>query len=114
VVDSIAAQRAIDSSWVGTARFGGEINLDGALTRHPDSDVRDVCFEADSASAARMPRWAGDERRAWFCFSNSDEARRLLPADTGHARIVVDRFTINRNLSDAVNSARLLRGSLLK
>jgi hypothetical protein len=113
-VAEIIAQRAIDSSWVGSASFTGELNLDGALMRHPDSDVHDVCFEADSVSAAKMPRWARDERRAWFCFTNTEEARRILAADSGQARIVVDRFRIERNLSDAVNSARLVSGGIVR
>ncbi|HUR00591.1 MAG TPA: hypothetical protein VM166_14150 [Gemmatimonadaceae bacterium] len=113
VVDSISAQRALaaDSSWVGTARFKGTIALDGTLMRHPDPDVRDVCLEVDSASASKLPRWDGDTRRAWFCFSNGEEARRLLSAKQGPVRILVDQFTINRGLSDQVNTARLVSGA---
>jgi hypothetical protein len=113
-VDDIVVQRAIDSIWVGSASFSGELTLSGTLIRHPDSDVHAVCFEADSTSASQMPRWARDERRAWFCFSNTEEARRILGADSGRARIVVDQFRIERNLSDAVNSARLLSGGRVR
>jgi hypothetical protein len=74
-----------------------------------------VCFEADSASASRLPRWSGDERRSWFCFGNRHDATRALgPASDGvPATIVIERFTINRGLSDQVNSAwfvQLVRG----
>ncbi|HJU75694.1 MAG TPA: hypothetical protein VJ717_18260 [Gemmatimonadaceae bacterium] len=110
VLDSIDVRRAIDSSWVGTARFRGELTLSGHLMRHPDSEVQAVCYEADSASASRMPRWAGDTRRAWFCFVDGAEAKGQLPATAdAPATIVIDRFTIHRGLSDEVNAARLVR-----
>ena len=112
-IDSIEFRRAMDSTLVGTARFRGEIALGGWTMRHPDPDAyRAVtCFEADSASAAQLPRWAGDERRPWFCFSNRTEAARALgpPSEGVRATIVIDRFTIHRGMSDEVNSARFLR-----
>jgi hypothetical protein len=112
-IDSIDAERAIDSSYIGTARFRGEVELSGATFRHPDPDLGQqlTCFGPDSSSAARLPRWVGDERRAWFCFTNNDGAARSLgpPGDGVRATIVVDEYTIHRNLSDAVNSARFRR-----
>jgi hypothetical protein len=112
-LDSIDAHRAHDSSFVGTARFGGQIELSGATLRNFDPDLSGklTCFEADSTSSARLPRWSGDERRSWFCFTNNDDAARALgpPSDSVQATIVVDSFTIHRNLSDAVNSARFVR-----
>jgi hypothetical protein len=113
VADSVTARRTpIDSTYFGTARFRGEIELSGQTMRHPESDVQSVCFEADSLSAARLPRWQGDERRPWFCFTNDAEARRALGPPSGGvgATVVIDRFTIHRGLSDEVNSARLVRG----
>ncbi len=100
----------MDGSWVGMARFEGTLELDGRTMPHFEPDVRAVCFEADSASAARMPRWSGDERRPWLCFENGDDARTRLgdPSARRPARVRIDRFTIHRNLSDAVNSARLV------
>jgi hypothetical protein len=113
VVDSISAQRAIDSTYVGTARFDGQIRLSGWTIRNPDPDLHRVavCFEADSASSSRLPRWQGDERRAWFCFTNQSDAEQILgQASEGvPATIVIERFTIHRGLSDEVNSARLVR-----
>jgi hypothetical protein len=110
-LDSIAVRTAIDSTRVGTAWFRGEVELSGAKLRHFDSDVDALCFEADSASAARLPRWDGDERRAWFCFSNRRAAQAALgtPGDSARATIVIDRLTIHRGLSDEVNSARFVR-----
>ena len=118
VVESVDARRTpIDSSYVGVARFRGRVRLSGRTLRNPDPELHDVaiCFEADSASASRLPRWLGDERRPWFCFGNrQDAARALGPASEGvPATIVIERFTINRGLSDQVNSAwfvQLVRG----
>lgn len=112
VVDSVTARTTpVDSTYVGTARFRGEIELSGQTLRHPESDVQAICFEADSLSAARLPRWQGDERRPWFCFTNDAEARRALgpPSEGVGATVVIDRFTIHRGLTDEVNSARLVR-----
>jgi hypothetical protein len=114
VLDSIAVEpTVVDSTHVGSAWFGGEIQLAGTTLRHFDADLRDAasCFEADAASAALLPRWLHDERRPWLCFENPAEARAALgpPADGVAATLVVDRFTIHRTLSDAVNSARFVR-----
>lgn len=112
VLDSIAASRTVvDSTYVGLARFRGALELSGTTFRHPDPDAQAVCFEAESASAARMPRWAGDERRPWFCFENRTEAAQALgpPGEGVGATLVIDRFTIYRGLTDEVNSARFVR-----
>ena len=112
VLDSITVRHAIvDSVAVGTARFAGAIELSGATMRHPDPDAPFACFEADDASASRIPRWEGDERRAWFCFENGAEAAGALgpPSDGVAATIEIDRFTIHRGLGDEVNSARFVR-----
>jgi hypothetical protein len=110
-LDSIAVRTAFDSTRVGTAWFSGEVELTGAKLRHFDSDADAMCFEADSASASRLPRWRGDERRSWFCFSNRGAARAALgpPGDSARATIVIDRLTIHRGLSDEVNGARFVR-----
>jgi hypothetical protein len=120
VLDSVTYSRTIiDSSFVGTARFRGSVELSGRTLRHPDADMGRVltCFEADSSAAARLPRWMGDERRAWFCFENREVAARELgpPSEGVPATIVIDRFIIHRGMSDEVNSARfvrLIRGGL--
>lgn len=113
VVERIAANHTpMDSTFVGTAAFRGEIALAGRTVRHPEADaINEVCFEADSASAARLPRWSGDHRRAWFCFSNASAAARALgPAGTEWpARIVISHFVIHRGLTDEVNAARFER-----
>jgi hypothetical protein len=110
-LDSIAVRTAFDSTRVGTAWFSGSVELSGAKLRHFDADSDGLCFEADSASAARLPRWQGDERRSWFCFTNRRAAQAALgpPGDSARATVVIDRLTIHRGMSDEVNSARFVR-----
>ena len=101
---------AVDSSAVGSITFDGLLQLDGRTIAHFDADARDAsCFEADSSSAARMPRWEGDTRRAWFCFSNAAVARQALGAPERRARIAIDQLVIHRGHSDQVNEARFVR-----
>jgi hypothetical protein len=116
VADSIAAQRTPSGELVGIARFEGSVVLSGHTFSHPDgADYPFPCFEADTATARRLPRWAGDTRRPWFCFENRDEAKTRFggPEPNKPATIRIDRYTIHRNLSDAVNSARLIEVELL-
>src|SRR5688500_17653829 len=76
VLDSIDRQRTPSGEWIGSARFAGAMLVSGRTFRHPDGDDYPFpCFEVDSASAAQLPRWAGDERRPWFCFENAADAR---------------------------------------
>ncbi|HEX6644763.1 MAG TPA: hypothetical protein VF037_08795 [Gemmatimonadales bacterium] len=113
IVDSAAIVRAESlGTWVGVVRFRGTIPLRGRRIPHFDPEVRATCFEADSATGRRLPRWPDDERRPWFCFENDTTAARVL-ADTDTSKpvdIAVDRFTTVRAFTDAVNSARLLEG----
>ncbi|MEP6858704.1 MAG: hypothetical protein ABI994_09975, partial [Gemmatimonadales bacterium] len=113
VVERIVANHTpMDSTLVGTAAFRGRIELAGATMRHFEADAtKDVCFEADSASATRLPRWAGDGRRAWFCFSNASAAARELgpPRTERPAHIVISHFVIHRGLTDEVNAAQFVR-----
>jgi hypothetical protein len=104
VLDSIHRERTPPGEWVGTARFTSMITINGRTVRHPDGDDYPFpCFEADSASARPLPRWAGDERRPWFCFENREHARLHFGgvARNQPATIRIDQVTVHRNLSDA-------------
>lgn len=110
VIEDLRRERTPSGEWVGSARFVGSVTLAGRTFRHPDgADYPFPCFEADSATSGRLPRWKGDERRSWFCFENPEEASAKLggPAPDRPGTIRIDRFTIHRNLTDATNSARL-------
>lgn len=112
-LDSLVRRGPATGQDADIALFRGEVELSGSTMRHPDADLSQtsVCFEADSASASRLPRMTGDERRAWFCFSNGDFAAGNLaqPAEVLSAVVVVDSFTIVRGYSDEVNRAHLVR-----
>jgi hypothetical protein len=108
-VVKVLLERAADGEPVGTVRFAGEARVRGRTGAHPDTDVDLPCFFADSTSGGRLPRFARDERRPWFCFSNAAEARRLLPADTAARSIVIDGFIYQYARTDVVNTARLVR-----
>jgi len=110
--DMLTVSRAADSTTlVGSARFSGELTLAGRATTHAVSNVREVCFEVDVPSAAVMPRWVGDPRRPWFCFTNQPEAQQSLAAlgEERQATVVIDEFTIHRGLTEQVNTAKLVR-----
>ena len=109
VVSRLEVGEAHDSTAVGTASFTGKLHLTGQMMDHPDPEARAVCFEADPLTASRLPRWQGDLRRPWFCFTNRDEATQLLsPIVPGRMyKVVIEDFTIHRGLSDQVNTARL-------
>lgn len=109
IVDRIAVQKAYDSTAVGSVWFRGELELKGRMIPHFDSDVRAQCFEADSLSASRMPRWSGDLRRPWFCFREPPAGIPIPRTDSTEGTIVIDRFTIHFTMSDAVNEGQLRR-----
>ena len=111
MVERVETARGVDSTWYGDVTFSGPIELDGSVIPHFDSEVRAICFESDSTSAARLPRWPGDVRRPWFCFENdSDAVRALGPAGSARrARILIDRFTSTWHPTDVWNTARLAR-----
>ena len=101
-----------EGRWVGTVRFTGETTLNGRYHPHFDyPEVQSTCFEVDDVSAVRLPRFAYDERRVWFCFENQEDAARSLgpPGSSGDATIVIDRYATIRSFTDAVDAARLVR-----
>ena len=115
-IDTIDVRDAIEGEIVGMSRFAGRLALEGRTMAHPDyPDWSDPCVEIDLESARRIPRWRGDRRRPWFCFENREVAKRAIgdPLPRRPVAIVVDRYTIHVNLSDAVNEARLLDARLL-
>lgn len=109
VVSRLEVEETHDSIAVGIASFTGKLHLTGQIMAHPDSEAKELCFEADPATSTRLPRWKGDSRRPWFCFTNREQASQLLsPLVAGRMyKVVIEDFTIHRGLSDQVNSARL-------
>jgi hypothetical protein len=103
-----------ESGWVGMVEFEGEVALSGRYAPHGDyPEFVELCFFPDSASAARLPRFAADQRISWFCFQNQPQARRLLadsPA-TGAADVVVRAFRYVFEPTDVYNQATLVRAT---
>lgn len=107
------------------AAFGAqaaELALEGTFERRTDAYSRQVlgdavCFIPDPKFEKAIPRPAGDDRRAWFCFSNLSAAMKgfALPAGRracgmrGTAQIVVSDYVVSREGGESVDKARLER-----
>jgi hypothetical protein len=99
-----------------------ELALEGMFERRTDAYSRQVlgdavCFIPDETFERALPRFPGDDRRAWFCFSNLSAAMKgfALPAGRkgcgmrGTARIVVSDYVVSREGGESVDKARLER-----
>ncbi len=102
--------------------LGADLALEGTYERRTDAYSRQVlgdavCFIPDAKSEKAIPRFAGDDRRAWFCFSNLSAAMKgfALPAGRkgcgmrGTAHIVVSDYVVSREGGESVDKARLER-----
>lgn len=98
-----------------------EVKLAGSWERRTDADTRRVlgdavCFHPDEKFESALPRPAGDERRAWFCFSNRAQAMKAfgVPAfgkgcgSRGTATVTVSGYSLGKG-EEAVDRARLER-----
>ncbi len=64
----------------GFKHYKGDATLTGTYSRTLDPEYLEymgdgVCFEPDKKSSALVPHPEGDERPAWFCFSNFEQAK---------------------------------------
>ena len=67
----------------GFKHYKGEVTLTGTYSRTLEPEYLDymgdaICFEPDKKSSALVPRPTGDERTAWFCFSNFEQAKKTF------------------------------------
>ena len=67
----------------GFKHYKGEVTLTGTYSRNLDPEYLEymgdgICFESDQKSSAHIPRPKGDERIAWFCFSNFEQAKKTF------------------------------------
>lgn len=63
--------------------YKGDVTLTGTYSRNLDSEYLEymgdaICFEPDRKFSALVPRPKGDERTAWFCFSNFEQAKKTF------------------------------------
>jgi hypothetical protein len=109
--DSLSVRQAGDTGWVGLVHFRGELLLGGHAGRPPDSQPDAVCFEPDSVSGARLPRWTRDRGRPLVCFTNPAAAARDLgsAAEARPATILIDGYTVQRGAAGLTSVARLVR-----
>lgn len=102
--------------------LAAELTLEGTFERRTDAYSRRVlgdavCFIPDEKFEKAIPRFPGDDRRAWFCFSNLAAAMKgfALPARgkgcgaRGTAHIVVSDYVVSREGGESVDKARLER-----
>ena len=64
-------------------QYKGDATLTGTYSRTLDPEYLEymgdaICFEPDQKSSAHIPRPKGDERIAWFCFSNFEQAKKTF------------------------------------
>ena len=64
-------------------QYKGDVTLTGTYLRTLDPEYLEymgdaICFEPDKKSSALIPRPKGDERIAWFCFSNFEQAKKTF------------------------------------
>jgi len=67
----------------GFKHYKGNVTLTGTYSRTLDPEYLEhmsdaICFEPDQKSSAHIPRTKGDERTAWFCFSNFEQAKKTF------------------------------------
>lgn len=67
----------------GFKHYKGNVTLTGTYSRTLDPEYLEymgdgICFEPDTKSSALVPRPKGDERTAWFCFSNFVQAKKTF------------------------------------
>jgi hypothetical protein len=107
---------------LASAAHAGELTLEGTFERRTDAYSKRVlgdavCFVPDEKHAAALPRPAGDERRAWFCFTNRAHAVKAFaipPGRTGcgtrgSATITVSAYVVSKGDGESVDTARLER-----
>jgi hypothetical protein len=95
-------------TYVGSVRFAGELHLRGVpIVLEMEGPVLH-CFNVDEEHALRVPRMRHDERRAWFCFDNQEEAAaRLGTLLRQPVEVVVRDYHTVYEFTDAHDSAHL-------
>lgn len=99
-----------------------ELTLEGTFERRTDAYSKRilgdaVCFVPDEKHEGALPRPPGDERRAWFCFTNRAEAVKAFAIGTGRkgcgtrgrATITVSGYAVSKGDGESVDTARLER-----
>lgn len=77
-----------------------------------------ICFDPRSASQFPYPRQPDDLRLRWFCFTNTDKAKRMLRIPTaakikecglqGQATVEIDKYQTGKEDTDDFDVAHLV------
>lgn len=67
----------------GFKHYKGDVTLTGTYSRTLDPAYLEymgdgICFEPNKTSSALIPRPKDDERPAWFCFNNFEQAKKIF------------------------------------
>lgn len=101
--------------------YSGSINVSGKFEMLLDETSvqimgKRLCFIPEGESQKVIPR-DDDQRAPWFCFSNRDQANKLLsiPKEeagscgfTGTAEIVISDYVVDKTEGDAFDEAKLV------
>jgi hypothetical protein len=106
------------------AYYTGEATISGDYEWRFDDETLQhigdlVCFYPKEASASLIPRAMDDKRVPWFCFSQQEDARKMLKIPskrpngnctyTGEATIVIADYVVNLRESEVNDEARLVK-----
>lgn len=109
--------QSVDVNWfeayngyVGTVQFQGETTVTGTYEQlyTPEENLESFpCFRVNAEAASQLPRFEGDQRNPWFCFSNAEAAQQALGdvEELPNQTIVIDNFQYVYMPSDVFNSA---------
>jgi hypothetical protein len=95
-------------TYVGSVRFAGDLHLRGVAIVLETEGPGFHCFNVAEEHALRVPRMRHDERRAWFCFDNEEEAAARLRSRVGQpVEVVVSDYRTVYEFTDAHDTAHL-------
>lgn len=107
----------------GLAQATPNLTLTGRYEYGTDAETFEmlagkVCFYPNAVSAKLLPRPKTDKRQAWLCFTNTDQAKKLLGLDAnqsqtrcgiaGTATVKVKNYQVYVEESDGFDTATLL------
>ena len=96
-----------ETGWIGRVLFEGQADVRGTFQMHFDPEYPKLCFFADDIDRPKLPRFANDVRKAWFCFTNEEDVTRVAKAGD-RATIAIADFHYRYSHTDVVNSARFV------
>jgi hypothetical protein len=98
-------------------RFTGQTNVAGTyyyecpgFEGKCNKNEQRLCLkDLDEASQKKMPRIKNGRDPIWFCFSNADEAKKLLAPNTGKESVLIDNYILNVYPSEVIDTADLIK-----